>query len=467
MIPQKSLSILRPYGEWDIKLKNDFTRLKLKIVSQVCIVVIVAVGLGLFIQFAFIDGIFQDSFAEGFLTFCRAVFRVSRDDAIYIYSALFRENKAFWLLIGFVFLLLLSFYISMSRFTRYFSEITRGVDKLAEGTEDTIELSPELDFVQQRLNAVNYALQKQARDAREAEQRKNDLVVYLAHDIKTPLTSVIGYLNLLAEAPDMPAEQRSKYTDITLEKAYRLEQLINEFFEITRFNLQTIVLDRDTVNLTYMLMQIADEFYPILTPQGKKTEVTAPEGLTVFGDADKLARVFNNILKNAAAYSDENSIIRIDARVAPFSAERLAAGTAIGPDPVPDPEKGSGSGHGPKAVSADSPSTASRIPPGGPAPLRSGGPASRSSALSRDIVRVTITNHGKTIPAKKLDSIFEKFYRLDSARSSGTGGAGLGLAIAREIVNAHDGRIYAESEGGVTRFTVELPQNGVRSAREL
>jgi Signal transduction histidine kinase len=71
----------------------------------------------------------------------------------------------------------------------------------------------------------------------------------LAHDIKTPLTSVIGYLSLLDEAPDMPPQQKAKYVGITLEKAYRLEQLINEFFEITRFNLQTIVLNKEKINL--------------------------------------------------------------------------------------------------------------------------------------------------------------------------------------------------------------------------
>lgn len=377
-------------------MKNDFTRLKLQILRQVCIVVTIAVAAGLFIQFAFIDGIFQDHFAESFVRLCQFLFNVSRENAIYIYSSLFRNNKAFWLLFGLLLLLLMSFYIGLARFTRYFGQIMRGVDKLAEGTEEMIQLSPELDFMAQKLNTVNSTLKKREREAKEAEQRKNDLVVYLAHDIKTPLTSVIGYLNLLDEAPDMPRDQRAKYIGITLEKAYRLEQLINEFFEITRFNLQTIMLDKESLNLSYMLLQIADEFYPLVTPQCKSIQVTAPDGLYLSGDPDKLARVFNNILKNAAAYSDEGSVIRIDARKAPA--------------------------------------------PGG------------------DLIRVTISNHGKTIPAKKLESVFEKFYRLDSARSTGTGGAGLGLAIAREIVTAHGGTIHAESEEGITKFITELPE---------
>lgn len=82
------------------------------------------------------------------------------------------------------------------------------------------------------MNKIKKAAQKNERKARESEQRKNDLVVNLAHDIQTPPSSVIGYLSLLHEASNMPTELRAKYTDITLEKAYRLEQLIYEFFEI-------------------------------------------------------------------------------------------------------------------------------------------------------------------------------------------------------------------------------------------
>jgi two-component system sensor histidine kinase VanS len=216
-------------------------------------------------------------------------------------------------------------------------------------------------------------------------------VVYLAHDIKTPLTSVIGYLSLLDEAPDMPPEQKAKYVGITLEKAYRLEQLINEFFEITRFNLQAIVLNKEKINLLFMLQQMADEFYPMLTPQGKQVYVNVPEELILWGDADKLARVFNNILKNAIAYSDDNSVIGISA-----------------------------------------------------------------GQQDKNIV-ITFMNQGSPIPEHKLETIFEKFYRLDTARSTNTGGVGLGLAIAKEIITAHGGTISVESNQDNTAFTVKLP----------
>lgn len=222
-------------------------------------------------------------------------------------------------------------------------------------------------------------------------QRKNDLITYLAHDLKTPLASVVAYLNLLEEAPGLPAEQRAKYVDIALQKAYRLEQLIGELFEIIRFNLQNIVLNDEKIRLGRMLEQLADEFYPIVLSQGKHIAVSCPGEIVIRGDSDKLARVFNNILKNAAAYGYPDTEIAI------------------------------------RAAEAD------------------GG------------VEITFTNRGDPIPRQKCEDIFEKFYRLDASRSTQTGGAGLGLAIAREIVEAHGGTISVRSDPERTVFTVWLP----------
>lgn len=144
--------------------------------------------------------------------------------------------------------------------------------------------------------------------------RKNDLITYLAHDLKTPLTSVIGYLNLLDEIKDMPALQREKYTHVALEKAERLEKLINEFFEITRYNLTQIILEKETIDLYYMLIQLTDEFYPVLKAHGNTISLKADEGLVLYADAEKLARVFNNILKNAVAYSYPDTEISVSAK---------------------------------------------------------------------------------------------------------------------------------------------------------
>ncbi|OPJ63848.1 vancomycin resistance histidine kinase VanS [Clostridium oryzae] len=357
----------------------------------VILILIIAFIIGSFLMNFFVDGIFQDAFAKTFVSICERVLKFNFDQSAALYQFIFQQHKYQWVSIGFLIMLLIIFYCVLSRFTSYFNEISLGMDKLLEESDKDIELSPEMDFMEKRLNKVKNSLEKRSKDAQEAEQRKNDLVVYLAHDIKTPLTSVVGYLSLLDEASDMPQQQREKYTKITLEKAYKLEQLINEFFEITRYNLQSIILDKSEINLNYMLLQMADEFYPMLEPKGKQAVVKAEEDITLCGDADKLARVFNNILKNAIAYSYDNSVIQIEA-------------------------------------------------------VKKG----------EDVI-IIFTNHGRTIPAQKLDTIFEKFYRLDSSRTSSTGGAGLGLAIAREIVNAHGGSISADSSDEKTVFTVVLP----------
>ncbi|MEA4962292.1 MAG: vancomycin resistance histidine kinase VanS [Lutispora sp.] len=370
------------------KRRNDYTKLKRKVFFRMFLIIFATAATVILLRF-----VIQKNFSVGdsIVQFLKDTLHLRENVALSIYRLIFYNNIEVITLIVILVFLVIIFKFSTSWFTKYFDEVSAGMDKLAEESVDEITLSPELDFMENKLNQIKNNLEKQKKAALEAEQRKNDLVVYLAHDIKTPLTSVIGYLSLLDEASDMPPEQKAKYVGITLEKAYRLEQLINEFFEITRFNLQTIVLNKEKINLLFMLQQLADEFYPMLTPQGKQVSVNVPDGLTLCGDADKLARVFNNILKNAIAYSYENSVIDI-------------------------------------------------------------------SAEQQDKTMViTFTNQGNPIPQKKLETIFEKFYRLDSARSTNTGGAGLGLAIAREIITAHGGTISVESNPENTTFTVNLP----------
>lgn len=262
---------------------------------------------------------------------------------------------------------------------------------MAEGTNYDVSIPREYAEISAQMAEIKSAMLRGEQALRKEAAQKNDLVAYLAHDLKTPLTSVIGYLSLLDEAPDMPESQKERFTHIALDKAYRLEGLVNEFFEITRFNLQEIKLQKENIDLYYMLVQMMDEFYPILSAKGNTATLQADESLTAYGDSVKLARVFNNILKNAAAYSTPNTEILISAKQ----------------------EEGR--------------------------------------------VIVSIQNHGPTIPAEKLAAIFEKFYRMDEARTSNTGGAGLGLAIAKEIVLAHGGTITAQSTNEITTFTVTLP----------
>ena len=265
-------------------------------------------------------------------------------------------------------------------------------DYMAEDVEVQEIFGGNYGKISTQMVEIKAAMQRHEQILKEEASRKNDLITYLAHDLKTPLTSVIGYLSLMDEAPDMPEAQKARYVHITLDKACRLEKLINEFFEITRYNLQQIILEKETIDLYYMLVQMADEFYPVLSARGNTIRLSVGEDMTVYGDSEKLARVFNNILKNAVSYSYENTEIEI-------GAEKVEDG-----------------------------------------------------------LKITFRNRGKTIAREKLEFLFEKFFRMDEARATHTGGAGLGLAIAKEIVTLHGGTITAESENEVTTFCVILPE---------
>lgn len=332
----------------------------------------------------------QGKIGNMFTNLLSLILKVDWDTARHIYMINIRQNISYIMLGTILFFFLFFIRLMFSWFTNYFDEIIDGVNQLASGKKKTIALSPELDFLSVQLNKVNDELIRSAEAEREAEKRKNDLIVYLAHDINTPLTSIIGYLSLLDEVPDMSTEQKEKNIRITLEKAQRLETLINEFFDIARYNMSEITLYKEVIDLSYMMMQIADEAYPLLASNQKTVTINIPEDLTVYADSGKMARVFNNVLRNAIIYSTTGSKIQI------------------------------------------------------------------SGQSMEDRVVIYFENAG-IIPQDKLVSIFEKFYRLDEARQTTTGGAGLGLAIAKDIVTLHGGAITAVSENGSTVFTISLP----------
>ena len=238
---------------------------------------------------------------------------ISEKEADLIYFKIVTVNMQFILALVIIIFVFLLFHMLLDTYKRYFDEVVTGIDKLME-ERAAISLSPELESVEHKLADVKRTLAERADKAKRAEQQKNDLVVYLAHDIKTPLTSVIGYLSLLDETPDMPDEEKAKYIHTAWEKANRLRNLVNEFFEITRSHSEALPLQKTKVDLYYMIAQISDELYPQLNACGKIIENHVDEDISVYGDSDKLARVFNNILKNAISYSEENSVIKVSAR---------------------------------------------------------------------------------------------------------------------------------------------------------
>jgi two-component system sensor histidine kinase VanS len=272
-----------------------------------------------------------------------------------------------------------------------FASVGGFLTNIVDRPEAAITLPHDFLEMQTVLQKVQNDLLAGRKGEQEAVQRKNDLVMYLAHDLKTPLTSILGYLALLRDEEDVSAQNKKKYLTIVTEKAVRLENLINDFFEIARFNLNEIVLEKSRFDFARLVEQVADEFKPLLAPKGLRIEMGNADETELFADPGKLERVIDNLLRNAISYSYENSAIRMN-------------------------------------ILQDE---------------------------NRLILQVS--NQGPQIPAHKIDRIFEQFYRVDEARSGDNGGAGLGLTIAKAIIERHNGTITAESVSELTTFTVTLP----------
>ena len=238
---------------------------------------------------------------------------MGQEEAFWIYHQYFRSHEEVYFAIAIIFIFTILLWRLFRWMTQYFREINGGIDNLLAEKIKQIHLSPEMLPFERKLNTIKRTLEKQKHDTALAEQRKDELVMYLAHDIRTPLTSVIGYLNLLDEKPQMPVLERTKNVRIALDKAYRLEEMINEFFEITRYNSQQIKLSKKPIDLYYMLVQLSDELSPMLMLHGNSVIFQVNEEILVYADPDKLARVFSNILKNAASYSYPGTDIVISA----------------------------------------------------------------------------------------------------------------------------------------------------------
>ena len=368
-----------------MKSKNDFGQFRRKIFLHT-IAVLAATAAVIYLTYAVL---LRGRFANGMVALFQNTLGMDYAAALRFYERTFRSHMDAIILLSLLLVAAGLFYFYLRWLTRYFEDISRGMDALLQDVAGEISLPPELLPIERKMNLAKHTIDRQKSDMLLAEQKKNDLVMYLAHDLKTPLASSISYLNLLRDEKQLSEELREKYLTIALAKSERLEDLINEFLEIARYSLSTITLQYGEINLTRLLEQLVYEFQPVLDQKGLTCRLAAGEDIRLNCDADKMQRVFDNLLRNAVNYSYDGTEITIEA------------------------ESG------------------------------------------EDSVKLRFSNHGGTIPKEKLERIFEQFCRLDTGRSSS--GAGLGLAIAKQIVTLHKGTITAESRDGLTVFTVTLP----------
>ena len=370
-----------------LRKTDDFRQFKAKIFSRTILMVTIAVGC-IFLLYSLV---LKGRFADWIVAANQKIFGLDYDAARTLYQWTFRNHVELVFVIGMALVFFITFRIYLNWFVKYFMEINHGIDDIGRESIGEVFLPPELSATEKKINTVKHTLEKQKLDMKLTEQRKNDMVMYLAHDLKTPLASVIGYLNLLRDEKQISEELREKYLSVSLDKAERLEDLINEFFEIAKFSLSNITLQYSRISLVRLLEMLLYEFQPMLHEKNLNCNLMVPEDIMIRCDADKIQRVFDNILKNAVIYSFEDTDIDI------------------------------------------------------------------AVAGQGEVVEITFTNRGDSISEEKLERIFEQFYRLDSSRSTSSGGAGLGLAIAKQIIELHSGTIMARSENEMVEFKVTLP----------
>ena len=369
------------------KKNTDFNQLQTVIFLKTILIVVIA----LFLVFSLYSFFLHGNFANAMVGLFQFIFRMSYDEALNLYQQNIRNYMELFYLLAIAIVFFIIFPVYLKWFVKYFTEINRGIDALMEENAEEVTLSSELAATEKKINTIKHTLEKRKTDAQLSEQRKNDLIVYLAHDLKTPLASVIGYLNLMRDEGQISEELREKYLSISLDKAEHLEDLINEFFEIARFNLSNIVLQYSNINLTRLLEQLIYEFRPILKEKKLKCNLNIADNTMLRCDANKIQRVFDNLLRNAVTYSFNDTDIDI---------------TVI----------------------------------------------EQSNSLV-----IKFVNQGNTIPPERLEQIFEQFYRLDASRGTSSGGAGLGLAIAKQIIELHNGTITAKSEDEQIELEVTFP----------
>ncbi len=363
-------------------MNKDYTRKFQKEIVKIHIMITASCFVFILLFYFFMDYFYNGAFINSLQEFFGWDFA---------HFALKNQKTIIFMIIIFVVLLnsLIVEIYAIQKISRVFSQIKI----LFQKDQQRIVLDDSLYELENDLNELKRQSIENEKKAIDEVQHKVDMIAYLAHDIKTPLASVIGYLCLLDETPHLPEDLRHQYTHITLEKAYRLEKLINEFFDIAKLNQTYSPIHKEKVHLLYLLEQMKEEFYPLTSQKNQTIELDVSEDFFIYADAQKIARVFNNILKNAFHYSYDNSVISIRAYQ----------------DETYD--------------------------------------------------HIVFQNHGDTIPPDKIQNIFKQFYRLDESRNSQTGGSGLGLSIAKMIVEQHHGLIKATSENQQTTFDVMLPRH--------
>lgn len=277
----------------------------------------------------------------------------------------------------------------------YVEEISKGIDSITKGELNTvIEVRGQNEFavMADNINKMSEEIIVIMERERESEKTKNELITSIAHDLRTPLTSIIGYVDLLKQDNNLDSNVREKYIEIVYNKSKRLEKLIYDLFDFTKLSNGKIVMQPSQIDIIKLLEQLLDEFYPSFMDNNLEYEYyPSTKSYIIEADGDLIARLFDNLINNAIKYGKDGKLIRV-----------------------------------------------------------------YTQETQDNAMRIDVVNYGKVIPKADINKIFRRFYRVEQSRSENTGGTGLGLAIAKNVVDMHGGTIEVFSSLKGTVFSVKL-----------
>ncbi len=210
---------------------------------------------------------------------------------------------------------LLVFFVLTHQVTGYITTILQGACKMADGDFShriDVRYQDEFSCIADSINRMADTVETMKKKEEEAEETKNELITNVAHDLRTPLTSIIGYIDIVNNMPNLTEEQRSEYLKITWEKARKLEKLINELFSFTKISYGGMPMRMERIDLIKMLEQEVDELYPTFKDNELECLLeTDTNSCMIMADGEQLVRVFDNLLGNAVKYGRYGKIIRV------------------------------------------------------------------------------------------------------------------------------------------------------------
>lgn len=229
------------------------------------------------------------------------------------------------------FIVFVEIFFKLIDFTiEYIRKLRRSIQQVTSGNygvQCEVEYDDELGSLAANINVLSKTLLAKEKESeklkekeraaldieRNAERQKNELITNVAHDLRTPLTTIVGYLELIKDDSALSKEDVHKYSGIAYEKSIRLQEMMDDLFEFTKLDNADIKLNRSMINLSGLIMQMTDEFYPSFKDCNITPIVDLPEeNIYVQGDGQLLARVFDNLISNALKYGYHNTDLKIE-----------------------------------------------------------------------------------------------------------------------------------------------------------